>query len=93
MSEKDEKFKVTDSKIDFPSFLLSLGQTALIQMGEEADPITGKREKNLLQAKEMIDLVELLQEKTRGNLSQEEEALMQNLLYTLKMRYVKAAGQ
>ena len=83
----------TFARIDFSSFILSLGQTALIQMGEETDPITNRREKNLPQAKEMIDLIELLQEKTMGNLTREEEVLMQNLIYTLKMRYVKATSK
>jgi len=79
-------------EITFINFLLSLSTSAFIQLGEVEDPITQQTDKNLPLAKQTIDLIEMLREKTKGNLTSEEEKLMEHLLYDLKMRYVKAAG-
>jgi hypothetical protein len=79
-------------KPDFPSLLISLGHSALYHLGLVADPQTGQRgERNLALARETIDLVEMLQQKTRGNLTPDEERLLEDLLYDLRMRYVEAA--
>ena len=79
-------------EITFMNFLLSLSTSAFIQLGEVEDPITQQTDKNLPLAQQTIDLIEMLREKTKGNLTSEEEKLMEHLLYDLKMRYVKAAG-
>jgi len=79
-------------EITFINFLLSLSTSAFIQLGEVEDPITQQTDKNLPLAQQTIDLIEMLREKTKGNLTSEEEKLMEHLLYDLKMRYVKAAG-
>jgi hypothetical protein len=79
-------------EIDFTNFVLSLSTSALIQLGEIQDPFTQKSEKNLPLAKQTIDLIGMLKEKTKGNLSPEEEKVIEYVLYDLKMRYVKAAG-
>jgi len=79
-------------EIDFTNFILSLSTSALIQLGEIQDPFTQKTNKNLPLAKQTIDLIGMLKEKTKGNLSPEEEKVTEYVLYDLRMRYVKAAG-
>jgi len=79
-------------EIDFTNFILSLSTSALIQLGDVPDPFTQKTSKNLPLAKQTIDLIGMLKEKTKGNLSSEEEKIIEYLLYDLRIRYVKAAG-
>ena len=79
-------------EITFPNLLFSLSTSALIQLGEIQDPMSRQTMKNLPLAKQTIDLIGMLKEKTKGNLTSDEEKLMENMLYDLKMRYVKAAG-
>ncbi len=79
-------------EINFTNFLLSISTSALIQLGELEDPISQKKMKNLPLAKQTIDLIGMLKEKTKGNLAPEEAKLIENLLFDLRMRYVKAAG-
>jgi hypothetical protein len=76
--------------IDFATFMLSLGHSALVHLGVAADPASGTHESNLPLARQTIDLVALLEEKTKGNLSGEEERIVEQLLYDLRMRYVDA---
>ena len=78
-------------EITFPSFLVSLSSSAFISLGLMPDPQTGKQEKNLPLAKQTIDLLGVLQEKTRHNLTAEEENLFDHLLYDLRMAYIKEA--
>jgi len=80
------------AEIDFTNFILSLSTSALIQLGEIQDPFTKKSTKNLPLAEQTIDLIGMLKEKTKGNLSPEEEKVIEYILYDLRMRYVKAAG-
>jgi hypothetical protein len=79
-------------EINFPTFIVSLNASALLHLGAIEDPTTGKKEKNLPMAKQTIDILNMLQEKTAGNLSKEEENLLKNLLYELRIMYVKAKG-
>lgn len=79
-------------EINFTSFIFSLSTSALIQLGEVEDPFTQKQAKNLPLAKQTIDLIGMLKEKTRGNLTPEEERFLDQILFDLRMRYVKAAG-
>ncbi len=79
-------------EIDFTNFILSLSTSALIQLGEIQDPFTQKTTKNLPLAKQTVDLIGMLKEKTKGNLSPEEGKVIEYVLYDLRMRYVKAAG-
>lgn len=76
-------------EIDFSTFVFSLSTSALFHFGDFPDPVTKSVEKNLPAAKQTIDILGLLKEKTRGNLAQEEEQLLDNLLFELRMRYVK----
>lgn len=79
-------------QIDFTNFILSLSTSVLIQLGEIQDPYTQKSAQNLPLAKQTIDLIGMLKEKTKGNLSPEEEKVVDYILYDLRMRYVKTAG-
>ena len=77
--------------VDFGTFVISLGTSALYHMGMVPDPETGEpAAPNLPVARQTIDTVEMLQEKTQGNLSDEESTLIKNLLTELRMRYVEA---
>ncbi|MBN4054213.1 DUF1844 domain-containing protein [Nitrospira defluvii] len=77
-----------DIPVDFSSFILSLATSALIHLGEEADPSSGKRSVALPNAKQAIDLITLLKEKTTGNLTKAEENFISQLLYTLRMKFL-----
>ena len=77
-------------EINLTNFLLSLSTSVLIQLGEVQDPMTNQIEKNLPIAKQTIDLLGMLREKTKGNLTPDEEKLFESLLYDLRMRYVRA---
>jgi len=79
-------------ELTFGSFLVSLSSSAFICLGHIPDPHTGKQEKNLPLAKQTIDLLGLLREKTRNNLPPEEENLFDHLLYDLRMAYIKEVG-
>jgi len=72
----------------FMSLVLSLSQAAMQQMGKITNPLTGKIERNLEQAKVTIDMLEMLKEKTIGNLVKEEERLISDTLATLQLNYV-----
>jgi len=78
-------------KMTFPIFVSSLGMQALAALGEMENPITKKKETDLEQAQYMIDIIEMLQERTKGNLSYEETQMMEGLLYQLRMLYVSKA--
>jgi uncharacterized protein DUF1844 len=78
-------------EIDFATFVLSLASSALLHLGQMPDPDTKKTESNLPMAKQTIDILAMLQGKTRGNLSRDEEQLLENLLYDLRLKYVEAA--
>jgi hypothetical protein len=75
--------------IDFATFVLSLSHSALMHLGEAPNPETGSVEKNLALARQSIDLIGMLEEKTKGNLTGEEERLIGQILYDLRMRFVE----
>ena len=77
-------------KVDFSTLVLSLGTTALYQMGAMPDPSTGEKvEPEPMIAQQTIDTLEMLRDKTRGNLDDEERKLIDSLLYELRMRFVE----
>ena len=76
--------------IDFHTFVLSLGSSALMHLGELERPGAGAAEKDLPMAKSTIDILAMLQEKTRGNLTPDEAKLLESLLYDLRLRFVEA---
>ena len=76
-------------EINFPTFIMSLNASALVNLGILDNPVTEKREINLVLAKQTIDIMCMLEEKTRGNLSSDEESMLKNILYDLRIIYVK----
>jgi len=79
-------------QINFATFVVSLNASALLHLGAIEDPTTGKTDKNLSMAKQTIDILSMLEEKTAGNLSKDEENLLKNILYDLRIIYVKEKG-
>jgi hypothetical protein len=75
--------------VDFHTFVLSLGSSALLHLGELEHPDAGGPRKDLPLAKHTIDILVMLEEKTRGNLTPPEEKLITSLLYDLRLRYVE----
>ena len=81
------------SDLSFTAFVVSLASSAAIHFGDLPDPNTGERaELNLDGAAQMIDILALLEEKTRGNLTLEERQVLEQVLYELRMRYIEASG-
>ena len=79
------------SDLTFSGFVLSLATTAAVHFGDLADPSTGQRgEPDLDAAARVIELLNMLQQKTKGNLIDEEAKLVDDLLYELRLRYVQA---
>ncbi len=77
--------------IDFSTFILSLSTSALFHLGLIADAQSGKPgERNLPLARQTIDILEILETKTRGNLDSEEAKLLESLLFEIRMRFVEA---
>ena len=74
--------------VDFTTLVISFAQSALVHLGELANPDTGEPARDLTLARHNIDLIGMLQDKTRGNLDTEEQKLIENLLYDLRMKYV-----
>jgi len=79
--------------VTFSSFVISLGSSSLMLMGEQLDPHQPPMPANLPQAKEIIDLLSVLEDKTKGNLTTEEQAVLRDMLYALRMKYVSLAAK
>jgi hypothetical protein len=75
---------------DFSTFILSLGSSALIHLGDLEPPGEDAKRRDLPMAKHTIDLLTLLRQKTKSNLTPEEDKLLESLLYDLRLRYVEA---
>jgi hypothetical protein len=75
-------------EVTFAALVMSLNTSALFHLGEISDPSTGNKQQELVLAKHTIDTLKLLEDKTRGNLTDEEQDIVKNVLYDLKMRYV-----
>jgi hypothetical protein len=76
-------------EVNFASFLISLGSQAFMHLGDLPNPVTQQREKDLPAAKHMIDLLGILEAKTKGNLADDEERLLRQLLFDLRLRFVR----
>lgn len=77
--------------LDFSTFILSLSTSVLMNLGVVENPVTRQKEKEPAVAKQTIDLISLIKEKTKGNLTAEEEKLMDDVLHELRLWYCKAA--
>lgn len=86
--EKYKKEEIYLPKPTFSTFILSMGSSALVQLGEVPNPETGETEKNIKLAKHTIDMLTMLDEKIKGGLDEDETRLMEGLLYELRMKYV-----
>jgi len=84
---------MAEPTLDFNALVLSLGSSAIVHLGEAPDPTSGqKREKpDFSLAQQSIDLLAMLQEKTRGNLTAEEARFLDNMLYDLRVLYVRVS--
>lgn len=78
-------------ELNFSTFLLSLSTSAMVSLGELPDPIQSEKSVNLMLAQQTITIIEILKEKTEGNLTEEEERLIDGILYDLHIKYVHAA--
>ena len=74
--------------VNFASFLLSLATTGMVHLGEMPEPSSGQKMEDLEAARQMIDILSILKEKTEGNLSSEESHLLENVLYELRMKFM-----
>ena len=83
--------KTLFSELGFSTFILSLSTSALVHLGELPDPVTNEKGANLQLAQQTIGVIELLKEKTKGNLTEEEVKLIDTVLYDIRLKYVKAA--
>lgn len=97
MSDKEDSDDRAESRPPLPppslkTFVSGMAGQVLISLGLFENPMTGKREQNLEQAKYSIDLLQILNDKMKGNLTDEEEKLLATMLYDLRMRYVQACG-
>jgi hypothetical protein len=95
--EKKEEPKEEEARqaplpeVNFNSLIFSLSSSALLHLGEIADPQTGEKRKEIALAKHTIDTIAMLKEKTQGNLNGEEEKFLESILTDLRWRYVRAA--
>jgi hypothetical protein len=90
MKDKTEAPPPGPDKVDFPTLVFSLATGALIHMGLAPDPATQRTEKNLDLARQNIEILTMLKEKTKGNLSEEEAKMLDNLLAEIQLRFVDA---
>ena len=91
MRDMPDETPQDSAEVTFVGFVLSLAHTAAYHFGDVPDPVTGQAgQTNLAAARQIIDILTLLEEKTRGNLTAEERQLMEQIVYELQMRYVEA---
>ena len=79
-------------QINFATFILSLNHSTLVHLGIIDDPATGNKAKNLVLAKQTIDILAVLEEKTRGILTDDEATMLKNILYDLRIIYIREKG-
>jgi hypothetical protein len=78
-------------EVNFSTFIVSLSTEVLFHLGEFPHPVSGEKEKDLPLAKHVIDTLAMLKEKTQGNLNEEEQKLMEGMLYDLRMAFIRAS--
>ncbi|MBA3028890.1 MAG: DUF1844 domain-containing protein [Desulfobacteraceae bacterium] len=86
---RDPSGEATFPEINFMTFIMSLNASAMVNLGVLDEPGSQKKDKNLMLGKQTIDILAMLQEKTKGNLSPDEENMLKNILYDLRIIYVK----
>jgi len=88
-AQEEERTDYQLPEINFATFIFSLNHSVLVHLGVMDDPSTGKKVRNLPIAKQTIDILGMLGEKTKGNLTEDEEKMLKNILYDLRMIYIK----
>jgi hypothetical protein len=88
----EEADRIPLPEVNFNSLIFSLSSSALLHLGEIADPHTGQKKKDVPLAKHSIDIIAMLKDKTKGNLTDEEQKFLESILADLRWRYVRAAG-
>jgi len=91
-AQEQERTDYQLPKINFATFIFSLNHSVLVHLGVMDDPTSGKKVRNLPIAKQTIDILGMLEEKTKGNLAEDEEKMLKNILYDLRMIYIKEKG-
>lgn len=90
-AQEEEPKRPPLPEVNFNSLIFSLSSSALLHLGEIADPQSGETKKDLDLAKHSIDIIAMLQDKTKGNLTDEEKKFIDNILTDLRLRFVKAS--
>ena len=94
MTDDRQQGEDEQSGISFAGFVFSLAHTAAVHFGDVPDPVSGQRaEPNLAAAQQMIDILSLIELKTRGNLTAEERQLLEQVLFELRLRYVEGSKE
>ncbi len=88
-AKEEEKSSCPLPKVDIGTFVLSISSSVLVHLGEVPDPESGRVSENLDMAKHTIDILIMLEEKTRGNLTRDEERLIKDVLFELRLKYVQ----
>ncbi len=95
MEDKDVKERPPETPlppVNFSTFILSLSTSALVHLGELPEPESGEKRANIDLARHTIDTLAMLKEKTKGNLTRDEEALLDHILYDLRLKFVRLQG-
>lgn len=90
---RNKEGKCVMPEVTFAALIMSLNTSVLYHLGEIGDPETGKKQLDPDLAKHAIDTLSLLQEKTQGNLTDDESEMLKNILYDVKMRFVRATDK
>ena len=93
ISKEEEEEKITLPKPEFSHLVETFGTQALMYLGKIMNPLTNKVETNLQIAKYQIDILEILEDKTKGNLTSEEESMLSNILNTVRMTYIDVSKE
>ena len=91
-AQEEERTDYQLPEINFATFIFSLNHSVLVHLGVMDDPSTGEKVKNLPLAKQTIDILGMLEEKTQGNLTEDEAKMLKSILYDLRMIYIKEKG-
>lgn len=91
--ESGQRKSIPLPQVTFSTFVFSLSSSALVHLGEVPEPSSNQTRSDLPMAKQIIDTLGMLDEKTRGNLDQDENQLLQTVLYDLRMRYIQKSSR
>jgi hypothetical protein len=92
-NNKDIAEALKDAGGNFTFFITGLSMQALVSLGEIPNPVDNKKEKNLEHARYLIDTLDMIKHKTKGNLTKEEEKILDDILYSLRMKYMESSGK